>query len=87
MPSQDMSCPWTWRAQSHLVHARSTGSLAPFICSRNDPPFPRRIEHVYTHVYLPIIDGSVSTILAVLMLGSSDFNFVRLYFFLCVNRL
>jgi hypothetical protein len=41
-----------------------------------------RIKHVYSHVYLPVIDGSISTVLGVLMLGQSDFKFVRLYFFM-----
>ena len=41
-----------------------------------------RIAHVYSNVYLPIVDGSVSTMLAILMLSQSDFQFVVLYFFL-----
>ena len=40
-----------------------------------------RMTHVYTHVYLPVLDGSISTLLAIAMLSQSDFLFVKLYFF------
>lgn len=40
-----------------------------------------RIRHCVDTVAMPIIDGSISTVLGIGMLAFSEFDFVRLYFF------
>ncbi|GMH94937.1 hypothetical protein TrVE_jg8245 [Triparma verrucosa] len=40
-----------------------------------------RIRHCIDTVAMPIIDGSISTVLGIGMLAFSEFDFVRLYFF------
>ena len=40
-----------------------------------------RVGHALDHMFAPTIDGSISTALGILMLGASEFEFIRKYFF------
>ena len=40
-----------------------------------------RVGHALDHMFTPTIDGTISTALGIMMLGASEFEFVRKYFF------
>ena len=48
--------------------------LQQFLTSRGDRN--QRMQRAVEHVFSPVVDGAVSTLLGVIMLAGSDFDFI-----------